>query len=308
MKPTLVVLAAGMGSRYGGLKQMDPMGPNGETVLDYSVFDAIRAGFGKVVFIIREDFAEAFKQGVGARFAGRIEVDYAFQKLDDIPAGFSVPEGREKPWGTSHAVRAARHVVREHFAVINADDFYGRDAYATAAKYFAGLPAGITDETAMIGYPLINTLSDHGHVNRGICEIDDQGDLTSVEEVLNIQREDDGVVRGTGIDGRRVEIADDSLVSMNFWAFGPDFFSSLEDAFISFLKASGDQLKSECYIPSVVDALIQSGKTECPVLRTTSHWFGVTYPEDKPHVVESIAKLIEEGEYPHSLTTAPSLS
>lgn len=301
MKPSLVVLAAGMGSRYGGLKQMDPMGPNGETVLDYSVFDAIRAGFGRVVFVIREDFAEAFKQGVGARFADRIQVDYAFQKLSDIPEGFTVPEGREKPWGTSHAVRAARHAVKEHFAVINADDFYGRDAYARAADFFATLPSSTTDEIAMVGYPLENTLSDHGHVNRGICEVDPTGNLTRVEEVLNIERESDGLVRGKRLDGSRQVIPAGSLVSMNFWAFGTAFFDQLETAFTDFLKESGNQPKSECYIPTVVDQLIQSGKASCKVIETTSQWFGVTYPDDKPFVVESIAELIANGEYPSPL-------
>ena len=301
MKPTLLVLAAGMGSRYGGLKQMDPMGPNGETVLDYSVFDAIRAGFGRVVFIIREDFAEAFKQGVGARFAGKIDVDYVFQKLDDLPAGFSVPEGRTKPWGTAHAVRSARHAVKENFAVINADDFYGSDAYVRAATFFDSLPESATNAMAMIGYPLENTLSDHGHVNRGICQIDEMGMLTNVEEYLNIERESDGHVRGNALDGKRHVVPEGSLVSMNFWAFGPDFFGQLEEAFVRFLNESGDQLKSECYIPTVVDHLIHGGHAQCPVLRTTSQWFGVTYPDDKPFVVESIARLIREGEYPGSL-------
>ena len=301
MKPTLLVLAAGMGSRYGGLKQMDPMGPNGETVLDYSVFDAIRAGFGRVVFIIREDFAEAFKQGVGARFAGKIDVDYVFQKLDDLPSGFSVPEGRTKPWGTAHAVRSARHAVKENFAVINADDFYGSDAYVRAATFFDSLPESATNAMAMIGYPLENTLSDHGHVNRGICQIDEMGMLTNVEEYLNIERESDGHVRGNALDGKRHVVPEGSLVSMNFWAFGPDFFGQLEEAFVRFLNESGDQLKSECYIPTVVDHLIHGGHAQCPVLRTTSQWFGVTYPDDKPFVVESIARLIREGEYPGSL-------
>ena len=290
-----------MGSRYGGLKQMDPMGPNGETVLDYSVYDAIRAGFGRVVFIIREDFAEAFKQGVGSRFADRIQVDYVFQKLDDLPDGYSVPEGRVKPWGTSHAVRAARHAVKEHFAVINADDFYGRDAYARAAAFFDSLPEGTTNEIGMVGYPLENTLSDHGHVNRGICKIDEKGFLTNVEEYLDIEREDDGFVRGNALDGKRRVVPAGSLVSMNFWAFGPAFFEQLEEAFIRFLHESGDQLKSECYIPTVVDHLIHGGHAQCPVLRTTSQWFGVTYPADKPFVVESIAKLISDGDYPPNL-------
>ncbi|MGD7652070.1 MAG: nucleotidyltransferase family protein [Verrucomicrobiales bacterium] len=302
MKPTLLVLAAGMGSRYGGLKQMDPMGPNGETVLDYSVFDAIRAGFGRVVFIIREDFASAFKEGVGARFADKIQVDYVFQKLDDLPEGYSVPEGRVKPWGTSHAVLAARDAVKENFAVINADDFYGADAYKRAASFFDNLPDGIDHAMAMVGYPLKNTLSDHGNVNRGICQIDEEGMLSNVEEVLKIERESDGQVRGDALDGKRHTIDEASLVSMNFWAFGPGFFDQLQEAFKRFLDESGTQLKSECYIPTVVDDLIHAGYAQCPVLKTTSEWFGVTYPEDKPYVVQSIAKLIDAGEYPAKLS------
>jgi NDP-sugar pyrophosphorylase family protein len=301
MKPTLVILAAGMGSRYGGLKQMDPMGPHGETVLDYSVYDAIRAGFGRVVFVIREDFAEAFRHGVGARFAARIEVDYVFQHLDDLPAGFSVPDGRTKPWGTAHAVRAARHLVRGHFAVINADDFYGRDAYLRAAAFFGNLPDAATEAMAMVGYPLENTLSDHGHVNRGICKTDEKGFLTYVEEYLNIERESDGPVRGNALDGKRHVVSAGTLVSMNFWAFGPAFFLQLEEAFTRFLTEFGSQMKSECYIPTVVDHLIRAGHAHCLVLQTTSPWFGVTYPDDKPHVVESIRKLIALGVYPEQL-------
>lgn len=300
-KPTLLVLAAGMGSRYGSLKQMDPMGPNGETVLDYSVYDAIRTGFGRVVFIIREDFAEAFKVGVGSRFANRVQVDYVFQKLDDLPEGFGIPEGRTKPWGTAHAVRAARNTVKEHFAVINADDFYGRDAYLRAVSFFNSLPSSNHDGMAMVGYPLENTLSDHGHVNRGICKLDEQGLLTNVEEYLDIARQADGVVYGNALDGNRKVVPEGSLVSMNFWAFSPAFFAQLEEAFIRFLMESGTQLKSECYIPTVVDHLIHGGYAECPLLRTTSQWFGVTYPDDKPVVVESIQKLIEAGEYPSPL-------
>jgi hypothetical protein len=302
MKPTLLVLAAGMGSRYGGLKQMDPMGSHGETVLDYSVYDAIRAGFGRVVFIIREDFADAFREGVGSRFAGRIEVDYVFQRLDDLPPGFSVPDGRSKPWGTAHAVRAARDAVQEHFAVINADDFYGRDAYVRAAAFFASLPPDTTQEIAMVGYPLENTLSDHGHVNRGICRIDEKGFLTNVEEYLNIERESDGYVRGNALDGKRRVVTAGSLVSMNFWAFGPAFFELLEESFTRFLTESGSQLKSECYIPTVVDHLIHGGHSHCPVLQTSSPWFGITYPDDKPYVVASISKLIALGAYPEKLS------
>ncbi|MCU0795154.1 MAG: NTP transferase domain-containing protein [Akkermansiaceae bacterium] len=302
MKPTLLVLAAGMGSRYGGLKQMDPMGPNGETVLDYSVFDAIRAGFGKVVFVIREDFAEAFKEGVGSRFADRIEVAYAFQKLTDLPEGFSVPEGREKPWGTAHAVRAARHVIDGPFAVVNADDFYGADAYQVIAAWFAQHQGNDGKEHyAMVGYPLRNTLSEHGSVNRGICQKDAANLLTDVEEVVEISRGSDGIVRGTGIDGTLREIADTCPVSMNFWGFTPAWLIQLEEHFIEFLTQRGGEMKSECYIPTVVDDLIRKGAADCEVLDTTANWFGVTYPDDKPHVVSSIQALVESGEYPSPL-------
>ncbi len=292
-----------MGSRYGGLKQMDPMGPNGETVLDYSVYDAIRAGFGRVVFIIREDFAEAFRQGVGSRFADIIEVAYAFQKLDDLPDGFTLPEGRTKPWGTAHAIRAARHLLNESFAVINADDFYGSDAYMQAAEFLRiQRDENQKAHYAMIGYPLINTLSDHGDVNRGICARNEQGHLTGVEEYVKIERDTDGVVRGNALDGVRREVCENSPVSMNFWVFTHCFMGHLETEFCDFLKHYGHVEKSENYIPTVVDALIRSGKADCAVLNTTSHWFGVTYPEDKPYVVASIQQLIDSGEYPADLT------
>ena len=303
MKPTLLVLAAGMGSRYGGLKQIDPMGPNGETVLDYSVYDAIRAGFGRVIFIIREDFAEAFKQGVGRRFAAKIQVDYAFQKLDDLPDDFKLPETRVKPWGTAHAVRAARHLVKGPFAVINADDFYGSDAYLRAAEFLASPHAEAQKaHYAMIGYPLVNTLSDHGDVNRGICTCTEDGLLTSVEEYVKIQRDPDGVVRGDALDGHRKPVCENSPVSMNFWAFTPGFMDHLELEFSHFIRHFGHLEKSENYIPTVVDALIRAGKADCAVLATTSHWFGVTYPEDKQHVVASIRQLIENHEYPEDLS------
>lgn len=304
MQPTLLVLAAGMGSRYGGLKQMDPMGPNGETVLDYSVFDAIRAGFGRVVFIIRQDFAEAFQQGIGARFADRIKVDYAFQRLDDLPAGFHVPADRQKPWGTAHAVRAARDIVREPFAVINADDFYGRDAYQVIARYFGSTPAASDGKNhyAMVGYALGRTLSDHGEVNRGICARNAGGLLTGVVEYLKIQQEADGIVRGTSaVDGTRIPLGRDAVSSMNFWGFTPAFFGELETVFTGFLEQFGHQPKSECYIPTVMDALIAQGTADCRVLETSANWFGVTYPQDKPFVVSSIRSLINSGEYPSPL-------
>ncbi len=290
-----------MGSRYGGLKQLDPMGPNGEVVLDYSVFDAIRAGFGKVVFIIRKDFADEFKAKVGSRFEGKIEVDYAYQSLDDLPEGFSVPEGRQKPWGTTHALRAARNVVKEPFAVVNADDFYGSDAFKTAATFLQNsADEAAKAHYAMVGYNLERTLSDHGDVNRGICNVKD-GYLVNVEEYVKIEREADGVVRGENLKGERLPVDAQGQVSMNFWLFNPSFMGLLEEFFIDFLKAHGSELKSECYIPTVVDALIHSNRADCAVLNTTSSWFGVTYPDDKPAVVESINKLIASGEYPAKL-------
>lgn len=302
MEPTLLVLAAGMGSRYGGLKQMDPMGPNGETVLDYSVYDAIRAGFKRVVFIIREDFAEAFREGVGARFEGEIEVDYVFQKLDDLPEGFSIPEGREKPWGTTHAIRAARNAVAGPFAVINADDFYGSDSYQRIASYFkeAATSSDGISHYAMVGYHITKTLSDHGDVNRGICS-DENGFLKDVEEVTEIKRQDDGKIYGNGLDGNRREVSESAVASMNFWGFTAEFLTQLEEHFITFLKERGTEMKSECYIPTLVDELIRDGKADCKVLETTSSWFGVTYPNDKPFVVEAIQKLIDSGDYPTPL-------
>ena len=300
MKPTLLVLAAGMGSRYGGLKQIDPMGPNGETVLDYSVFDALRAGFGKVVFVIREDFAQAFREGIGARFADRIEVEYAFQKLDDLPAGFAVPADRAKPWGTAHAIRAARDLVAEPFAVVNADDFYGADAYARMAAWFGRSGAG-PHAYAMIGYPLRNTLSDHGSVNRGICRTDAAGLLTDVEEILSIRRDADGRVRGQRTDGSTLDLAEDAPSSMNFWGFTPAFFDQLEAEFAAFLAENAGSAKAECYIPTVVDRLIRRNAATCAVLETSATWFGVTYPDDKPHVVASIRALVDGGAYPSPL-------
>ncbi|MEG0025100.1 MAG: sugar phosphate nucleotidyltransferase [Akkermansia sp.] len=301
MKPTLLVLAAGMGSRYGGLKQLDPMGPNGEVVLDYSVYDAIRAGFGKVVFIIRRDFEQIFKEQVGSRFADKIKVDYAFQSLDDLPAGFSVPEGREKPWGTAHALRAARDVVNEPFAVVNADDFYGPDSFVQAAKFLStAKDCPNKAHYGMVGYPLKNTLSENGDVNRGICTIKDNL-LVGVEEFVKIQPEEDGVVRGDNLEGKRLPVDPAELVSMNFWLFSPSFIQLTEEHLIDFLKKHGTEPKSECFIPTVVDSLINSNRADCQVLSTSSNWFGVTYPKDKPAVVAGIRALIDSGVYPEKL-------
>ncbi len=295
--PSLIVLAAGMGSRYGGLKQIDPMGPNGETVLDYSVYDAIRAGFDRVIFVIREDFADAFREGIGARFAGRIKVDYAFQKLEDLPAPFTPPEGRTKPWGTTHAVRAARDLIDGPFAVINADDFYGHDAYLRAAEFLADVSP---DQCALIAYPLQNTLSEHGQVNRGICEVSADGLLEGVEEFVKIGREADGKVTGEGLDGIRREIRPAAPSSMNFWLFPAQFVNDLEDEFLEFLEKHL-AVTGESYIPTVVDSLLNKGKTSCRAITTDSSWFGVTYAEDKEFVVKAIADLIAAGDYPHSL-------
>jgi dTDP-glucose pyrophosphorylase len=301
MKPTLLILAAGMGSRYGGLKQLDAMGPSGEVVLDYSVFDAIRAGFGKVVFVIRRDFEELFRTQIGSKYEGRIVVDYAFQDLNDLPAGFSVPEGRTKPWGTAHALLAAEKVVHEPFLMINADDFYGQDAFKKiAADLVQPRPDDGKSHWSMVGFYLKNTLSEHGSVSRGVCECDADGMLASVLEMTKIFQ------HGTSAENREVEgayvpLTGDEVVSMNFFGFTPDIFPQLRAAFAAFLAERGTELKSECYVPAEVNALIIAGKAEVRVLETTGKWFGVTYPEDKAEVVASIRALIDAGEYPQSL-------
>jgi len=295
MKTTLLILAAGMGSRYGGLKQLDPMGPSGQTMLDYAVQDAARAGFSKVVFVIRRDFEAAFRRQVGGRYADQVEVAYAFQAIDDLPEGFRAPEGRVKPWGTAHAVRAARAVVAEPFAVINADDFYGRAAYEEMAGHLSGLEDLGRLDLSMVGYRLDRTLSPHGSVNRGICRLN--GDrLQSVREYTDIRLDPDGILRGEPPSGGRERLEPEATVSMNFWGFTPALFQDLEAGFIRFLEARGGEAKSEYYIPAVVDDLISKGR-ECRVLPTESPWFGVTYPEDKPRVVECIRRLTEAGDY-----------
>jgi UTP-glucose-1-phosphate uridylyltransferase len=290
-KPTLVLLAAGMGSRYGGLKQVDPVGPSGETLLDYSIYDALRAGFGKVVFIIRHDIEAQFREVVGKRFEGRVPVDYAFQELNDLPAGFAVPAGRAKPWGTTQAVLAAEKVVREPFAVLNADDFYGRNSFATVAQH---LTSGSRD-LAMVGFQLKNTLSEHGTVARGICGVGPDGYLTSVEELTKIEKTATGAR-----DGER-SLTGDELVSMNFWGFHPAVFGNLRERFTAFLQRAGQEQKSECYIPATVNELMAAGQARVRMLSSTDPWFGVTYKEDKPRVVASIARLVADGVYPAKL-------
>jgi len=290
-----------MGSRYGGLKQLDAMGPSGEAVIDYSVFDALRAGFGKIVFIIRKDFEAQFKEHIGSRFEGVAEVAYAFQQIDQLPAGFSVPQGREKPWGTGQAILSASQVTAEPFAAINADDFYGRDAFEKLAGFLAGASddAGM-QHYSMVGFRLKNTLSDFGSVSRGICVSDPDGMLESVTEMTGIEKSAAGAEQKNE-DGSVTRLSGEEIVSMNMWGFTPGLFPRLEEKFIAFLGARGTEMKSEFYIPSVVDALIREGEADAKVLETESTWFGVTYQEDKPHVIASIQALIDAGEYPEKL-------
>jgi NDP-sugar pyrophosphorylase family protein len=300
MKPTLLVLAAGMGSRYGGLKQLDQVGPSGETIIDYSIFDAIRAGFGKVIFIIRRDIEAAFKAAVGSRYAGKIEVDYAFQQLDSLPAGFSVPEGREKPWGTGHAVYTARELINEPFAVINGDDFYGRAGFQLLADYLSQAEDGEKADFSMCGFIMRNTLSDFGSVSRGVCEVDADGNLTKVVENTKIERCGRGA-KSFMPDGSIIDYTGDEIVSMNMWGFTPSLFDYMEEMFVEFLKERGREMKSEFFIPLVADTLIKQGKATVKVLTSEDEWFGITYREDKPAVVASIKKLIEQGVYPDKL-------
>ncbi len=298
VKPTLVVLAAGMGSRYGGLKQVDPVGPSGEAILDYSVYDAHRAGFGKVVFIIRRDIEAVFRDQVGSKYADVLPVDYAFQDIADLPAPYVVPAGRAKPWGTAHAIRAARHLVHEPFAAINADDFYGRDAFARLADFLAHpAPAHF----AMVGYRLDRTLSEHGSVARGICSLDEAGHLTKVVEHLKLVKAANGGARDDDPNATLRDFPGDARVSMNLWGFTPDLFDALEARFPAWLAANATREKSEWYIPFVVDEMIHEGAATVSVLPTDSSWFGVTYREDRPFVTASIRKLVDEGVYPARL-------
>jgi NDP-sugar pyrophosphorylase family protein len=299
MKPTLVVLAAGIGNRYGGLKQVDAFGPSGETIIDYSVFDAVRAGFGRVVFVIRRSIEKDFREAFLSRLEGRIDVRLAFQELGDVPAGHVVPEGRTKPWGTTHAVLAAASEVGEPFAAINADDFYGRGAYAAMAGFLGGLG---NNETiySLVGYRLDRTLSEHGSVARGVCEVGPDNRLTGIVERLNVVRTG-GRIRSVGEDGRETALAPETIVSMNFWGFTPAFFGQARSEFEAFLKSCPDPLKSEIYIPLVVNNLIRGGRAEVRVLESTDAWFGVTYREDKPRVMAEIRALVEAGVYPNKL-------
>ncbi|MDL2299600.1 nucleotidyltransferase [Bacteroides sp. OttesenSCG-928-E20] len=299
MKPTLFVLAAGMGSRYGGLKQMDGLGPNGETIMDYSIFDAIRGGFGKVVFVIRKDFEQDFRDKIISKYENHIPVEVVFQALDSLPAGFAVPEGREKPWGTNHAVLMGKDVINEPFAVINADDFYGRHSFAVLGEALSGME-GKENDYCMIGYRVGNTLSESGSVARGVCSTDADGYLTTVVERTAIERID-GKVSFKDENGELVTIDDNTPVSMNMWGFTPDYFKYSEEFFIKFLNENMSNLKSEYFIPLAVNQLVNDGTARVKVLDTTSKWFGVTYAADRQGVVDKIQELVDAGEYPERL-------
>ena len=288
---TLLIMAAGMGSRYGGLKQLDAIGPSGETIIDYSVYDAIKAGFNKVVFIIRKDFEQEFKTKITDKYEGQIQVEFAFQDLNDLPDEFTCPEGREKPWGTGHAILSARNVINEPFIAINGDDFYGRESFKVVADYYR---EG-ANSFSMVAFKLDKTLSSFGGVTRGLCTVNDEK-LNTVIETADLEKTDYGVS-----SNRDIELDGSEPVSMNVWGFTPILFKYLEEKFVEFLSENGTEMKSEYLIPSVVNELIQSGQETVHVLRSGATWFGVTYKDDKPFVEGEIEKLVNKGEYPGKL-------
>ena len=300
MKPTLIVLAAGIGSRYGGLKQIDPVGPNGELILDYSVYDALQAGFGKLVFVIREAMAREFREAIGARFEAHMEVAYVFQELDRLPAGMRVPPERAKPWGTGHAVLTARDAVETAFGVINADDFYGASGYRALIDFWAAPSGGSLPAYALVSYRLQNTMSDHGHVARGICRDDGRGRLVEITEMTHIEQTPDGIVN-TGPAGERTRLTGDEPVSMNLWGLDPSIFPHLERLFGAFLAGPGRDPKAEFFLPSAVNTLLTEGAATCRVLATDARWTGVTYQGDRPAVKAFIATLVNDGVYPSPL-------
>jgi NDP-sugar pyrophosphorylase family protein len=296
VKPTLLILAAGMGSRYGGLKQLDPVGPYGETIVDYSVFDAVRAGFGRLVFVIRRDIEAAFREIIGARFEKRIPVEYVYQELDKLPPGFSIPASRKKPWGTGHAVLMAADMIHKPFGVINADDFYGANSFCVLAEYLqSGSP-----HYAMTAFLVRNALSEHGPVSRGVCLEDSDDFLQSVTEFTGLEKDGDGA-KYTDEPGRVHRLSGDEPVSMNLWSFTPTLFNHLREQFVEFLQRRGSEEKSEFYIPVAVNALIAARRERCRILKTTDLWLGVTYREDRSAVIEGIRRLIARGDYPERL-------
>ena len=299
MKPTLLVLAAGLGSRYGGLKQLDGLGPNSETIMDYSIYDAVKAGFGKVVFVIRETFEEEFREKVAKKYEHLIPIEIVFQELDSLPEGFELNPDRVKPWGTNHALMMGKSVINEPFAVINADDFYGRKSYEVMANFLTQLE-GSKNRYCMVGYRVGNTLSESGAVARGVCETDEKSNLTGIVERTQIKRID-GVVKFKDENDEWISIPDNKPVSMNMFGFTPDYFEYSDQFFVDFLKKNEEELKAEFFIPTLVNDLIVDGKIEMRVLDTTAQWFGVTYIEDRPVVVRKLKELVDKGEYPSPL-------
>ncbi len=297
---TLVILAAGMGSRYGGMKQIDPMNEDGDFIIDFSIYDAIQAGFDKVVFIIKEENLSDFRDTVGNRVSKHIKVEYAFQKLDDLPDWFSLPEGRRKPWGTTQALLSVAGIVNEPFAVINSDDFYGREAFEIAYKHLKSTVGADRPQFCMVGYRLGNTVTEHGSVNRGICNTNEKNQLINIVEARGIALTDDGGAEYPDGDGK-VKLGLDTVVSMNCWGFTPDLFPHLAAEFESFLHGITNPMKDESYITDVIDVMIKNGACDVTVYNTTECWLGVTYPEDKPAVVEGIKQLINNGIYPEHL-------
>lgn len=300
MKPTLFILAAGMGSRYGGLKQLDGVGPSGETIMDYSVFDALRAGFGKIVFVIRKDFEQEFRDKVIAKYKDHVPVDVVFQDVKNVPEGIEINPERTKPWGTNHAVLMGKSVINEPFAVINADDFYGADSFRVLADFLREA-ADKKNQYCMVGFNVGNTLSENGTVSRGLCKVSPEGLLTDVVECHGIERKEDGKLVHVLADGTTAEFPEGTVVSMNMWGFTPEYFDYSEKAFVEFLNKNKNELKAEFYIPSVVNELIADGTVTLRVLPTHSKWFGVTYAADRPDTVARLAALTEEGQYPTPL-------
>lgn len=295
MKPTLLVLAAGMGSRYGGNKQLDEVGPSGETIIDYSIFDAIRAGFGKIVFVIRRDIEDQVKERFVERLTGKIEVDYVFQEITNLPEGVKVSPDRSKPWGTSHAILVTESKIKEPFGVINADDYYGAESFRILRDFLVNDKD--PNNYCIVGYKLGNTLSDHGHVNRGVCQVNDDGLLVDIVETRQIEKTKNGAV-APGPDGKPQIFTGNEIASMNLWGFKPSCYNFLRKEFRNFIDKSGMDLKSELDIPTSVDKFVKSGEITIKILMSHERWFGVTYREDKPFVVDSIRKMIREGIYP----------
>lgn len=299
MKPTLLILAAGMGSRYGGLKQLDQVGPSGETIIDYSIYDAIRAGFGKVIFIIKEAIEDDFKETFVERLQDKIAIDYVFQETWMVPEGIVIPDNRSKPWGTGHAVMMANGRINGPFAVINADDFYGRRAFQSLADYYKDWTRESSGDYCMVGYRVCNTLSEFGAVSRGVCEPDSNSFLVDVVERTRIEQSETGIAYES--DGQSVIIPGNTIVSMNFWGFTPSFFGFLNEGFERFIKANVENLKAEFYIPSVVNELIKSERATVRILDCDEKWFGMTYREDRETVAKSIRELVRQGVYPENL-------